>query len=81
VDESDKMITNGGSEKLSLVEKYGIKCLRAAEVVSVLDAQGRQLGSGEHRAKTSGGQTRLHLNLDTDMYEVCRTIIYGVIRC
>jgi intron-binding protein aquarius len=70
-DESDKMITNGGPEKMSLVEKYGIKCLRAAEVVSVLDSQGRQIGSGENRVKSSGGQCRLHLHLDTDMYEVC----------
>lgn len=70
-DESDKMITNGGSEKFSLVEKYGIRCLRAAEVVSVLDAQGRHLGTGEGRVRSSGGQCRLHLKLDTDMYQVC----------
>ena len=69
-DESDKMITNGGVDKLSLVEKYGIRCLRAAEVVSVMDSQGRQLGSGENRVRSSGGQCRVHLRLDTDMYHV-----------
>ena len=73
-DESDKMITNGGSEKFSLVEKYGIRCLRAAEVVSVLDGQGRHLGTGEGRVKSSGGQCRLHLKLDTDMYQVGRIL-------
>lgn len=70
-DEGDKMITNGGSENLSLAEKYGIKCLRTAEVVSVMDGQGRQLGTGDKRVKTSGGQCRLHLKLDADMYQVC----------
>jgi intron-binding protein aquarius len=71
VDDSDKMITNGTNDRLSLVENYGIKCLRAAEVVSVLDAQGRQLGSGDNRVKSSGGQCRLHLKLDADMFQVC----------
>jgi intron-binding protein aquarius len=71
IDEGDKMITNGGSEKLSTAEKFGIKCLRAAEVMQVLDQDGRQLRSGEGQFRRSGGRCRLHVKLDTEMYRVC----------
>lgn len=71
VDDSDRMITNGASDKLSMAEKYGIKCLRTAEVIQVLDSQGRPLlGPGEQKARNSFGQCRLHLKLDPDMYKV-----------
>lgn len=65
------MITNGGSEKLSTAERFGIKCLRAAEVIQVLDQDGRQLRSGEANIRRSGGRCRLHVKLDTEMYKVC----------
>jgi intron-binding protein aquarius len=68
IDDGDKLMINGGSEKLSIAEKYGIKCLRAAEVVQVLDAHGRQLGQDHRGAHT---HFRLHLKLDADMYKVC----------
>lgn len=70
VDEGDKMIMNGGAEKLSTAERFGIKCLRAAEVIQVLDQDGRQLRSGEGQVRRSGGRCRLHVRLDTDMYKV-----------
>ncbi|KAH8154238.1 uncharacterized protein LAJ45_02006 [Morchella importuna] len=70
IDEGDKMITNGGSEKLSTAEKFGIKCLRAAEVMQVLDQDGRQLRSGEGQVRRSGGRCRLHVKLDTEMYRI-----------
>ena len=69
-DEGDKMITNGATDKLSIAEKYGIKCLRSAEVVSVMDSQGRVIGPGEGRVRSLGGQCRLHVLIDSDMYLV-----------
>lgn len=69
MDESDKMITYD-SARLSLVEQYGIKCLRAAEVVAVMDSHGRHIGIGENRVRHSAGQCRLHIKLDTDMFQV-----------
>lgn len=78
IDEGDKMITNGGSEKLSTAEKFGIKCLRAAEVMQVLDQDGRQLRSGEGQVRRSGGRCRLHVKLDTEMYRVCAPLYWRV---
>ncbi|KAI5784028.1 P-loop containing nucleoside triphosphate hydrolase protein [Pyronema domesticum] len=69
-DEGDKMITNGGSDKVNPAEKYGIKYLRAAEVVSVMDSQGRHIGTGENKVKSSRGQVKLHLKLDAQMYQI-----------
>lgn len=75
VDEGDKMIVNSGVEKLSTAEKFGIKCLRAAEVIQVLDQDGRQLRSGEGQVRRSGGRCRLHIRLDTEMYKVRYTVM------
>ncbi|KAL7273966.1 hypothetical protein RUND412_003147 [Rhizina undulata] len=70
VDESDKMVTNGAARKLTSAEKFGVKCLRAAEVIQVLDQQGQTLRSADGKIKRSGGRCRLHVKLDTDMYKI-----------
>lgn len=70
VDDSDRMITNGATEKLGIAEKYGIKCLRAAKVITVLNHQGQALHQGDGQSRRSGGQCRLHLKLDPDMYKI-----------
>lgn len=70
IDEGDKMI-NGGSEKLNTAEKFGIKCLRAAEVVQILDQDGRSLRTADGRVGKPDGRRRLHVRLDPEMYRVC----------
>lgn len=71
IDETDKIIAyDSAATRLSLVEQYGIKCLRAAEVVAVMDSHGRHIGIGENKVRHSAGQCRLHLKLDTDMFQV-----------
>ncbi|KAI5778893.1 P-loop containing nucleoside triphosphate hydrolase protein [Geopyxis carbonaria] len=70
VDDSDRMITNGGADRLNMAERYGIKSLRAADVVQILDSQGRPLRVSDQQVRRSDGQVRLHLHLDTDMYKL-----------
>jgi len=72
IDEGDRMITNGSPDKLNVAEKFGVKCLRAAEVVQLLDQDGRPIKTGDGQARRAGGRRRLHVRLDPEMYKVHR---------
>ncbi|KAG0634185.1 P-loop containing nucleoside triphosphate hydrolase protein [Tuber brumale] len=70
VDEGDRVITNGSPDKLNTAEKFGVKCLRAAEVVQLLDQDGRLIKAGDGQARRAGGRRRLHVRLDPEMYKI-----------
>ena len=74
IDEGDRMITNGSPDKLNVAEKFGVKCLRAAEVVQLLDQDGRPIKAGDGQARRAGGRRRLHVRLDPEMYKVHRGV-------
>jgi len=74
IDEGDRMITNGSPDKLNVAEKFGVKCLRAAEVVQLLDQDGRPIKTSDGQGRRAGGRRRLHVRLDPEMYRVYRDI-------
>ncbi|KAI9846790.1 MAG: hypothetical protein M1837_003639 [Sclerophora amabilis] len=74
IDESEiRMI---GGPKLSEHKTSGLKCLRAAEIVQLLDENGRQLRDRQSGYTNGYGPSglprlrRLHVNLDADMFKI-----------
>ncbi|KAI9786178.1 MAG: hypothetical protein M1839_007588 [Geoglossum umbratile] len=74
VDEAQPL-ANGHSPMLS-TEKIGLRHLRAAEIVQVLDESGKPLGAPQSEQPNSGGHTsrsrirRLHVKLDSYTYKM-----------
>jgi intron-binding protein aquarius len=74
VDET-KLLANGNSSMLSS-EMLGLRHLRAAEVVQVLDENGKPFRNLQNEQLNSRGQSnrsrirRLHVKLDSFMYKV-----------
>jgi intron-binding protein aquarius len=74
IDET-KLLLNGNSSMLSS-EMLGLRHLRAAEIVQVLDESGKPLRNIQNEQTDSRGQPsrsrvrRLHVKLDSSMYKV-----------
>jgi intron-binding protein aquarius len=69
IDDS-KMITNGGSTKTDY-QKLGVKCIRAAEVIQMLDENGRPVRDFNGQSNSHGQPRlrRLHVKLDANAYK------------
>ena len=62
---SDVQQDNGGNANFA--SKFGIQSIRAAEVVQVLDFEGRPI---KQAGRVRPGKRRLHVKLDAAMYQV-----------
>ena len=81
-DEADSMTSKKANA--TLVEKYGIKALRTAEVIQILDKDGRVIrGEGMNSRGMNNQRRRIHVKLDPVMYKVscCSSTYNAVTNC
>lgn len=55
-----------------LTDQYGLKALRTAEVVQILDKDGRVIRDPGQMRGMNSQRRRIHVKLDPAMYKVCR---------
>lgn len=55
-----------------LTDRYGLKALRTAEVVQILDKDGRVIRDPGQMRGMNSQRRRIHVKLDPVMYKVCK---------
>lgn len=73
-DEADGMLAR--RPNATLADKYGLKALRTAEVVQILDKDGRVIRDPGQMRGMNNQRRRIHVKLDPAMYKVHK---FGII--
>ena len=70
VDETDSLSNKRPNS--TFADYYGLKALRTAEVVQILDKDGRIIRPGDNQNNRGDNRRRrIHVKLDAAMYKVC----------